>query len=85
MLEVWIVFAYYKTIEPGCICLKQSISCEHQKYRLVDCCTCRFADGEIADDTQHTVIGKALLAAHYQLYGKVEVKKAASMTGLVLL
>jgi hypothetical protein len=34
---------------------------------------------------QHTDIEKALLAAHYQLYGKVWVKKAAPMTGLVLL
>jgi len=33
----------------------------------------------------HTVIGEALLAAHYQLYGKVEARKAAPMTGLVLL
>jgi len=65
--------------------LKQSISCEHKKYRLVGCCTCRFADGETADATQHTVIGEALLAAHYQLYGKVEARKAAPMTGLVLL
>ena len=33
----------------------------------------------------HTVIEKSLLAAHYQLYGKVNVKKAAPMTGLILL
>ena len=85
MLDVWIVFAYYKTIEAGCICLKQSISCEQQKHRLVGCCTCRFADGETADTTPPYGHRGALLAAHYQLYGKIEVKKAVPMNGLALL